>query len=400
MMKADCRNAIGFFLCFNASKEIYFEIKKLKMRILRLYIQKCGVFHNPTLIDFTHEDTAQDIICIAGVNGSGKTTVMELLFNLVNLLNPELSVRDVSYDRLKSNVLTRVKFAQLDIQLDEKILSLVIGSPDDIQRTDSEQIFIIEPELSSQILQFENQIVKAPEKEEEPHMLFQRLKVVMEHRDFSKRNRKEDGTKKIARFLNEIKESSTTDDSKPQHEDLPFIYFFNAHDREIHDIRYDSIINEKQKYQLVHKYNPKKDDLKKTLIYYDYAYQDRFEELKKWINENILVGKCLAEIDRPNFNVVIRSKENSLHGLELLSSGEESLLIIATQIYLRGHKNSIFLIDEIDQSLHPEFQEKIIDLIKKLQKEKNCQIIVSSHSEIVWKQFESKGLIDLTGMVF
>ncbi len=42
------------------------------MRILRLYIQDCGVFVKPTLIDFTHEGEAQDILCLAGVNGAGK----------------------------------------------------------------------------------------------------------------------------------------------------------------------------------------------------------------------------------------------------------------------------------------------------------------------------------------
>ena len=44
------------------------------MKILRLYIHNSGVFKN-TLIDFTHHGEPQDIICLAGVNGSGKTTI-------------------------------------------------------------------------------------------------------------------------------------------------------------------------------------------------------------------------------------------------------------------------------------------------------------------------------------
>ncbi len=82
--------------------------------------------------------------------------------------------------------------------------------------------------------------------------------------------------------------------------------------------------------------------------------------------------------------------------MELLSAGEESLLIIATQLYLKASKNAIFLIDEIDQSLHPEFQEQVMRLLRQLQKDKACQIIVSSHSKIIFKE---KGLINLTKMV-
>ncbi|CAG1021917.1 hypothetical protein MTYM_01346 [Methylococcales bacterium] len=371
------------------------------MRILRLYIQECGVFHQ-TLIDFTHDGVAQDVLCIAGVNGSGKTTVMELLFNLLMLLNPELSLGDISFDRLKSNILTRVEFAQLDIKVNDYTLSLVIGNSEKIQKDkQSEQIFIIEPELGSYISKFENSTVKTPDDDNEsPHIIIRRLKSVIEDDDFSKRHIDKINVEKLQSLIDNIKQRiDIQNDSSDKYNELPFIYFFNAHDREIHDIRYSSIPKVKLEYQLVHRYSPKKDDLKKTLIYYDYAYPDKFEELKNWLNKYLLIGKSITGIDRVNFNVTISTNNGSLHGLELLSSGEESLLIIATQIYLRAHQNSVFLIDEIDQSLHPEFQEKIIKLIRNLQKEKGCQIIVSSHSEIIWRNFESKGLIDLTGTV-
>jgi len=51
------------------------------MKLLRLYIHNSGVFKN-ILINFTHHGKPQNLICLAGVNGSGKTTVMEFIFNL------------------------------------------------------------------------------------------------------------------------------------------------------------------------------------------------------------------------------------------------------------------------------------------------------------------------------
>jgi len=368
------------------------------MKILRLYIQHCGVFHQ-TLIDFTHEGIAQDVLCIAGVNGSGKTTVIELIFNLIALLNPQLSLQDFSYDRLKANILTRVEFSQLDIEIDNKIISLVIGSAEKIQKTNSDkQVFIIESDLKPLISQYENSVIKTPENEDESDIIL-RVKEFKANKDFSERVVDKKNSEIIQPLIDDIEKSLSIKNGQKDNKSLPSVYFFNAHDREIRDIRYNSIPNEKLKYQLTHKYHPRNDDLKKTLVYYDYAYQEKFEQLKDWLNKYILVGKSIEKIDRPNFNVVIKTNQGSTHGLELLSSGEESLLIIATQLYLRARENAVFIIDEIDQSLHPEFQEKIISTIKLLQKEKSCQVIVSSHSDIIWKNFKDKGLIDLTETV-
>jgi hypothetical protein len=38
-------------------------------------------------------------------------------------------------------------------------------------------------------------------------------------------------------------------------------------------------------------------------------------------------------------------------------------------------------------------------LLKQLQKDKGCQILVSSHSEIIWDAFKDKGFISLTELV-
>ncbi len=86
------------------------------------------------------------------------------------------------------------------------------------------------------------------------------------------------------------------------------------------------ISNEKPEYDLAHRYSPDDDDPKKTLLSYDYAHQDEFENLKKWINENILVDKSIEKIDRADSNVLIKAKNGQYHGLELLSSGDREFI--------------------------------------------------------------------------
>lgn len=368
------------------------------MKVLRLYIKNCGVFKNH-LIDFTKEGAPQELLCLSGANGSGKTTVMELIYNLIMFINPELSINEIHFDRLKPHILTRVDFTQLDILIDNNILSIIIGDEEQIQHDQNrgQCYIIIDNEIKQIIRTFENFIVKEPEDDSKIAAI-------------RKKNSLEEIMPKVLNIEKKIKiknrglfkqlfdkiSTATSDSTNPSElTNIPSLFLFNAHDREILDIRYSSIPKDNIEYRLSHRYHPKDDDINKLLVYYEYAYRDQFDDLKSWLNNNVLDNKCLEKIDRPNFKVIIKTKDNSEHGLELLSSGEESLLIISIQLYLKASPNSIILIDEIDQSLHPEYQQKIIKVIKKLQEDKKCQVIVSSHSRFIWNEFEEAARIRL-----
>jgi len=389
------------------SQNIFLTDTAFSMRILRLYIQGCGVFKS-NLIDFTHNDEPQNLICLSGVNGSGKTTVMELIFSLIAFLHPNLA-KNINFDRLKPHILTRTDFAQLDILIDDQLLSLVWGKREQLISSSDSCSHIVVEQLNSYIfnereLLNNNGLISAL-KVKFGELSESLIKPYVQNMIQTELNISGIGERYIAlplqSLLNKIVSSNQSDSTQVVEiaSEPPFIYFFNAHDREIHDIYYDSILQDTKKYQLTHKYQPREDDIKKTLIYYDYAYPTEFEKLKSWINEQVLVDKSIEGIDRPNFEVIVRTQNGTTHGLELLSSGEESLLIVAIQCFLRASKNAIFMIDEVDQSLHPEFQEKMMMLLTQLQKDTDCQIIVSSHSEIIWRMFDSQGLIDLTSVV-
>ncbi len=369
------------------------------MRVLRLFIRNSGVFSN-TLIDFTDNDEPQDLLCLAGVNGSGKTTIMDLILNLACFLNPALSIRGIFFDRLKPNILTMTEFAQLDLLFDNKIFSLVVGDKNSIQRCEKyPQAFIIENEIKSLIEKYENTAIKSPKDAKIAVEKLNGIEQIILGKAFSDREITRENNELFQELLKTIgdninKEHNPLGKSKP-----PSIYLFNAHDREIQDIRYASIPKDDSKYEIAHRYNPMDDDLKKLLIFYDYAYSEKFEELKTWLNNYVLEDKIIYKIDRPEFSVVIKTKRGDKHGIERLSAGEESLLILATQLYLKSSENSILLIDEIDQSLHPEYQERIMRIIHQIQKEKNCQIILSSHSRFIWNFLNEKSIIRLNEVI-
>ncbi|MEA5043779.1 MAG: AAA family ATPase [Petrimonas sp.] len=70
--------------------------------------------------------------------------------------------------------------------------------------------------------------------------------------------------------------------------------------------------------------------------------------------------------------------------LTQLSSGEKQLVILLTETLLQKGKQTLFIADEPELSLHIEWQRKVISSIRKLNP--NSQIIVATHSpEIVGK---------------
>ncbi len=361
------------------------------MKLLRLYIINSGIFKK-TVIDFTDKNgNPQDFICLAGVNGSGKTTIMELISNFMWFLNPKLTLEDISIDRFKSNVLTRTEFAQLDIWFDGKIISLVLGDETHIQKSSEyEQMFVIETQIASILQEFEDLVKSSIPNEKNPSRV-----TIKGTEYFEKKFSNRQITQKNQKIFADLLQQLETHIGKKMAKNtlLPVVYYFDADDRRIQDIRYHAIPEDNPIYQVVQRYHSQDNDLKKLLVYYDYAYTQEFEKLKDWVNTQVLEQKTITRIDRTQFKVVIKT-ENSEHGLELLSSGEESLLIMAIQLYLNASPNTVILIDEVDQSLHPQYQQKLMQLLKKRQT--NCQIIVSSHSEFIWQAFDEQAIIDLT----
>jgi len=362
------------------------------MKLLRLYIIKSGIFQK-TVIDFTDKSgKPQDLICLAGVNGAGKTSIMELITNLMWFLNPKLTLENIAIDRLKPNILTRTEFAQLDIFYEGKILSLVLGDESHIQKSSEyEQMLIIEKQIASILKEFE-EVVKSSIPHNKKDQITIKGTEYFEKKFFN-RNITQINNQLFAELFQELEKNIGQKMSK--NNSLPFVYYFDADDRKIQDIRYRSIPEDNPIYELVQRYHSEDNDIKKLLVYYDYAYTQEFEKLKEWVNAKVLDNKRITRIDRTQFKVVIQT-DNGEHGMELLSSGEESLLIMAIQLYLNASPNSVILIDEVDQSLHPQYQEKMMQLVKKIQQQTNCQIIVSSHSEFIWHEFDEQAIIDLT----
>lgn len=63
-----------------------------------------------------------------------------------------------------------------------------------------------------------------------------------------------------------------------------------------------------------------------------------------------------------------------------LSSGEQELITKCFSLYLADIKNSIILVDEPEGSMHPNWQNRIVNIYKKIADENNNQIFIATHS--------------------
>lgn len=64
--------------------------------------------------------------------------------------------------------------------------------------------------------------------------------------------------------------------------------------------------------------------------------------------------------------------------LDQLSSGEKQILLILTTVFLQEEKPNVLLMDEPEISLHISWQDRLIEIIRKLNP--NCQLILTTHS--------------------
>ena len=123
-----------------------------------------------------------------------------------------------------------------------------------------------------------------------------------------------------------------------------------------------------------------------------------FEKIRKTLS-TILDGFQDITIDREQKDHPLCVLKNGrlMDVAQQMSSGEANIVGLVGQIVFNVHaaqdKNipCIVLIDEIDNSLHPQWQLKICNLLKKAFPD--VQFIVSSHSPFVWSELDRDEVI-------
>jgi predicted ATPase len=75
------------------------------------------------------------------------------------------------------------------------------------------------------------------------------------------------------------------------------------------------------------------------------------------------------------------------HPVEQLSSGERQMLLLTAYAATLLRPGGILLVDEPDLHLHISMIKQMMQTLDYISNERNCQLIVASHSERVWDFF-------------
>lgn len=321
----------------------------------RLRIIKSGPIDD-LLIDFINPETKKplDFCVIGGVNGSGKTTILETIQELISLL--------LRCPHMQPNFKKNVKYAQLDLLVNDIPFTIYYGIKPVNAKIYEDNFLGYEKRVGS---------------------------------DRFKRLRAGDiiSTLHYLTHEEEDKEIKCKDFRNIEHSDekLPTIIYFPGH-RVIEPIKErNQIYKEETVYKLVHKYENIRQfegSFESYLIWLDYAEKPTFRKIIKFLNELGFKGKQFS-IDRKNLKVQIKVRKGEKHGLHELSSGEQNIFIMLTELKRRIDRQSIVLIDEVENSLHPAFQLRLLDGLRKIQKQVPIQIITTTHSKQVFKYVDN-----------
>lgn len=329
----------------------------MKFRISKLRIVNSGPIDD-ILIDFTNSATGEPLnsCLIAGANGSGKTTVCELLYETMGLF--ALCNTNVN------SIHKKVEYVQLDLIITEENeitnLSIFYGNrPNNV---------IIEKEY----LGFDFQTGK-DERSEKARQLHRRTHDI------------EDA---IVNCPLEINKEAFVEKNIPILIYLPYYRILEQipdEDRSIH--------NENIHSKLTYKYsNTKKfkGSFESYLIWLEYSRKEEFDSIIGYLNLLFDKQKSFAtNRNIPAVEVILNS--GTKHRIHELSSGEQNILIMLSEIRRRlDRKGCIILIDEIENSLHPAMQNLLLNGIKILQDNTDSQFIFTTHSEELFKRFDAQ----------
>lgn len=150
-------------------------------------------------------------------------------------------------------------------------------------------------------------------------------------------------------------------------------------------------------YKPIHTFSPHNEgwnySLDNLLVWLKWLDDGRFEKARDLINKQVFEGtaKYLKDVrrDPPEAIVYTEGDEPNTHRLDQLSSGEKNLAQLFLRIGSHMTKNTILLIDEFDVHLHIRWQYRLYNALKALaaRQDVNFTVIATTHSTEMLQTF-------------
>ena len=173
--------------------------------------------------------------------------------------------------------------------------------------------------------------------------------------------------------------------------DFPNCVYFPSEGRELQSKGKGQIIDQPRDYQWVYRFDDSakwEGSLESFLVAMDYRdlmaqregrAGDEFSRFTKLIN-SFLQDKQIRGVD-DKFRIKVEAANGQQFGLEALSSGEKQIVLLLGEIQRRLRLGGLLLIDEPEIHLHPRWQRLLVRALTDLCAEYDAQMILTTHSE-------------------
>lgn len=293
--------------------------------------------------------TPTNVYLIMGVNGAGKTTVLEAIYNTMRLLNGRgASVFGMdAVDRGKGGV-------QLDaaVALDDGIrsrifvVSIVVGAPGLLKRWTSDEMDAVDAQEQVMLFYRPGNVGAGVQRSAESDL---------EAIAFAEAILERAGEAPAALF--DVANG------------FPTVLYFPS-DRGIRRPPAERAVTRPQglEYRAAHRFDADgaawASSIDNLFVWFAWLDDGREELVRELVNRLIFRGaKKLGAVDRPSLSVPVEV-ETGHHRIDQLSSGERQLVQLVVRIASHMTGSTIVLIDETEQHLHLVMRRRLINIIK------------------------------------
>ena len=268
------------------------------MKIKNLYIENKKRLKNLS-ISFENDEKILDVVVLAGVNGTGKTTVLEVIYDYFENFQNDKNKINIELDLEEENYINQNNISK------ETYLNNLIK--DSIKKEKTPKVIYVPAEINFQKVKF--------------NLLALYKK----------------------RFLNKIDSYIIAD--------IPFYI----------QMRIINTANKESEKKL--------GNVRDEIIAEINGIFDILDMDTRLIGMSTEITEILP---------IFTNLSGDKFDINELSSGEKQLFLRTLAIKMLNPENSIILIDEPELSLHPKWQQRIVDVYRKIGK--NNQIIIATHS--------------------
>ena len=318
------------------------------MKIKNLHIEEYNGLEKLD-INFESEGKVLDLIVLAGINGSGKTRVLESIRYWFEMFRSKAVNVELFYEENEREVLKSLMNSEGLTEIEKEMQK-------EIEYTDClRNIKFYNYDYRHNKTENRNYNSKIISKSFEKLKIFPKLIYVPTEINFEEIKKAQTNLKKEYNFINIV--------DSYEIKDIPSYIA----------TRISKVANEEE--------NLTMGQVRKKV----------FAEING-IFEILELDVKLSEISKDeNSMPIFTDSSGKKFGINELSSGEKQLFLRTLTIKMLEPENSIIMIDEPELSLHPKWQQKIVDVYRKIGR--NNQIILATHSPHILGSVEKENII-------